>query len=103
VRTRRYGKDEAHRVLALLATYAREDLAAAMARACRYRAFSLTAVERILAAQARPKSALDVLAADARLHLTALMGEEPVPARATAEYRHLLEAPDDGPQDEDAS
>ena len=103
VRTRRYGKDEAHRVLALLATYARADLVAALDRACRYRAFSLTAVARILAAQAQPKSALDVLDADARPRLTALMGEAPVPPRATAEYQHLLEAPDHGPQDEDAS
>ena len=103
MRTRRYGKDEAHRVLALLATYARADLVAALDRACRYRAFSLTAVERILAAQAQPKSALDVLDADARPRLTALMGEAPVPPRATAEYQHLLEAPDHGPQDEDAS
>jgi transposase len=103
VRTRRYGKDEAHRVLALLATYARADLVAALDRACRYRAFSLTAVERILAAQAQPKSALDVLEAEARPLLAALVGEEPVPARATAEYQHLLEAPDHGPQDEDAS
>jgi transposase len=103
VRTRRYGKDEAHRVLALLATYARADLVAALDRACRYRAFSLTAVERILAAQAQPKSALDVLDADARPLLTALMGEAPVPPRATAEYQHLLEAFDHGPQDEDPS
>jgi hypothetical protein len=55
VRVRRYGKDEAHRVLGLLATYARADLITALERACRYRAFSLTAVERILAAQAQPK------------------------------------------------
>ena len=103
VRTRRYGKDEAHRVLALLATYARADLVAALDRACRYRAFSLTAVERILAAQAQPKSALEVLEAEARPLLAALVGEEPVPPRATAEYQHLLEAPDHGPQDEDAS
>ncbi len=103
VRARRYGKDEAHRVLALLATYARADLVAALGRACRYRAFSLTAVERILAAQAQPKSALDVLEAEVRPLLAALVGEEPVPARATAEYQHLLEASDHGPQDEDAS
>jgi hypothetical protein len=44
----------------------RADLVAALERACRYRAFSLTAVERILAAQAQPKSALDVLEAETR-------------------------------------
>jgi transposase len=105
VRARRYGKDEAHRVLALLATYAREDLVAALARACRYRAFSLTAVERILAAQAQPKSVLDSLEAEARPHLAALVGDQPVPPRSTAEYLHLLEGsiPEHGPEDEDAS
>jgi hypothetical protein len=40
VRTRRYGKEEAARVLGLLATYHREDLARALERAARYRAFS---------------------------------------------------------------
>lgn len=104
VRSRRYGKDEAHRVLALLGTYAREDLVAALARACRYRAFSLTAVERILAAQAQPKSALDALEAEARPHLRALVGDEPVPPRPTDEYLHLLQAtPEHGPQGQDAS
>jgi len=103
VRTRRYGKDEAHRVLALLATYARQDLVAALERAARYRAFSLTAVERILAAQAQPKSALDSLEDEARPHLAALVGDQPVPPRSTAEYLHLLESKDHGSQDEDPS
>ena len=103
VRTRRYGKDEAHRVLALLGTYAREDVVAALERACRYRAFSLTAVERILAAQAQPKSALDALEAEARPHVAALVGEHPVPPRSTADYLHLFEPPAHDPQDEDAS
>ena len=40
LRTRRCGKDEAARVLGLLATYHREDLARALERAVRYRAFS---------------------------------------------------------------
>jgi len=100
VRTRRYGKDEAHRVLALLATYARADLVAALERACRYRAFSLTAVERILAAQAQPKAPLLVLAEEATASLTGVLGQDPVPPRSTAEYAPLLQA-DDGPQDEE--
>jgi hypothetical protein len=102
VRARRYGKDEAHRILALLATYARADLVAALDRACRYRAFSLTAVERILAAQAQPKSPILALTEDATAHLAALVGAEAVPPRSTADYLSLLEAAD-GPQDEDAS
>lgn len=102
VRTRRYGKDEAHRVLGLLATYAREDLVLALERACRYRAFSLTAVERILSAQAQPKSALDVLQAEAQPRLAALVGDAPVPARATAEYLALFDTKAaDGSEDED--
>lgn len=100
VRTRRYGKDEAHRVLALLGTYARADLVAALQRACRYRAFSLAAVERILAAQAQPKAPLLALADDATASLTDLIGRDPVPPRSTADYAPLLQA-DDGPHDED--
>lgn len=103
VRSRRYGKDEAHRVLGLLATYAREDLLAALARACRYRAFSLTAVERILAAQAQPKSTLATLEDEAAPRLAALVGEDAVPPRPTGDYLHLLDAASEhGPQDEDA-
>lgn len=105
VRARRYGKDEAHRVLGLLASYTREDVIAALARACRYRAFSLTAVERILAAQAQPRSVLDALQAEVRPQLAALVGDQPVPPRSTAEYLPLLEAAssEHGPQDEDPS
>jgi hypothetical protein len=103
VRSRRYGKDEAHRVLGLLATYTRQDLVAALSRACRYRAFSLTAVERILAAQAQPKSALDALQAEAKPRLAELASDEAVPPRPTEEYLHLLTTPEDGPEDEDAS
>src|SRR5206468_9005296 len=56
VRTRRYGKDEAVRILGLLSTYHQPDLRDAIERASRYRAFSLPAVERILAASAAPRS-----------------------------------------------
>jgi transposase len=100
VRTRRYGKDEAHRVLALLATYARADLVAALERASRYRAFSLTAVERILAAQAQPKPPLLALAEEATASLTGVITHDRVPPRSTAEYAPLLHA-DDGPHDEE--
>ena len=102
VRARRYGKDEAHRVLALLATYAPHDLVAALDRACRYGAFSLTAVERILAAQAQPKSSIAALAEDATAQVAWLVGADPVRPRATAEYLPLLEAAD-GPDDDDAA
>jgi transposase len=59
--SQRYGKAQAFKVLALLATYARSDLLAALERAVRFGAYSLNAVERILAVQAQPKSMLDIL------------------------------------------
>ena len=58
---------------------------------CRYRAFSLSAVERILAASAQPRSGLDVLQNEARDHLRRISGEV-VPPRTTAEYQKLLES-----------
>lgn len=100
VRTRRYGKDEAHRVLALLATYTRADLVAALERACRYRAFSLTAIERILTAQAQPKPPLLALAEEATLPRDGVLGHDPVPPRSTADYLALLDTAD-GPEDEE--
>ena len=45
----------------------RKDLARALERACRYCAFSWSAVERILAAQAKPRSTMEALVIDARL------------------------------------
>ena len=50
-----------HKVLALLGTYARADLIAALKRAVRYGAYSFNAVERILAVQARPKTVLGIV------------------------------------------
>jgi transposase len=91
VRTRRCGKNEAARVLGLLATYHREDLARALARATRYRAYSWSAVERILAAQARPRSAWESLQTEAQDQLDEVLRRESVAARPTAEYQTLLE------------
>jgi hypothetical protein len=87
----RYGKDQAHKVLALLGTYHRQDVIVALERAVRFRAFSLSAVERILAVQARPKTPLDALADEERQHLRPLLEDRPVPPRATGEYQSLLE------------
>jgi hypothetical protein len=102
VRERRYGKDEAQRILALLATYTHTDLVAALSRACRYRAYSRTAIERILAAQAQPKSPMLALTEEATTQLAALVGADAVPPRSTADYLPLLDTAD-GPQDADAS
>src|SRR6266581_4820644 len=90
VRTRRYGKDEAVRILGLLSTYHQTDLRDAIERASRYRAFSLTAVERILAS-AQPRSALESVDDQARQHLDELLRQNPIPPRATADYQPLLE------------
>lgn len=91
VRTRRCGKNEAARVLGLLATYHREDLARALERATRYRAYSWSAVERILAAQARPRSAWESLQTEAQDQLDEILRRESVAARPTAEYQTLLD------------
>jgi len=91
VRARRYGKEEAARVLGLLGTYHREDLARALERAARYRAFSWSAVERILAAEARPRSGWEALQAEAREQLEESLRQSGVSARSTAEYQSLLE------------
>lgn len=91
LRTRHHGKDEAVRVLRLLAVYRREDLARALERAVRYRAFSWSAVERIVAAQARPRSGMESLAIEAQEHLNEILQQTSLTPRSTAEYQPLLE------------
>lgn len=100
LRARRNGKDEAARVLGLLAVYRREDLARALERAVRYRAFSWSAVERILAAQAKPRSTMESLAIEAREHLDEILRQEPLAPRSTAEYQALLEETADENQED---
>ena len=91
----RYGWDHAQKVLALLGIYHREDLLAALERAVRYGAFSAKSIERILAIQARPKTAMDRLAEDQPPHLAELLGDDPTPPRPATDYQHLLfEEPD---------
>src|SRR6266508_3822863 len=91
LRSRRNGKDEAGRVLGLLTVYRREDLVRALERAVRYRAFSWSAVERILAAQARPRSGWESLQAEAQDQLDEILRQSPVATRSSAEYQALLE------------
>jgi hypothetical protein len=92
----RYGKSQARRVLALLGTYATKDLLAALDRAVRFGAYSARAVERILAACARPKTVLEALTDDCaeatRQQLQPLL-DEPVRPRPLTEYQHLVERP----------
>ncbi len=96
----RYGKDHAQRVLALLGTYARADVLAALERAVRYGAYSYTAVERILAVQARPKGILQTLAEQGRQHLQPLLDEPPVTPRPTTLYQPLCEEASDPHEEE---
>jgi transposase len=87
LRARRHGKDEAARVLGLLTVYRREDLVRALERAVRYRAFSWSAVERILAAQAKPRSAMEALTIEAREQLNEILRQIPLDSRPTSEYQ----------------
>jgi transposase len=89
--SQRYGKDHAQRVLALLGTYARADVLAALERAVRYGAFSHTAVERILAVQAQPKSLLQTLADEGRQQWPPLLDDPPVTPRPTTQYQPLCD------------
>jgi transposase len=95
----RQGKYQAQHVLALLASYERSDWLAALERAVRFGAYSRAAVERILAATAKPRSILACLAEQERQHLEPYLRDDPVAARPTAAYQHLLtpEASSDGP------
>jgi hypothetical protein len=86
----RSGKNQAERVLALASAYPRTDVLSALERAVRYGAFSLQAVQRILAARGRPKAPLDALADDHRSYLERLLDGEPTPPRPTSDYQALL-------------
>ncbi|MGH9579589.1 MAG: IS21 family transposase [Terriglobales bacterium] len=99
LRDSRYGKSQARKVLALMNTYARKDLIAALERAVRFGAYSVQAVMRILAAQFQPKSVLAMLAEEERRRLQPLL-DEPVSPRPLADYQHLLH---DGSNHEPAS
>jgi len=86
----RCGWDQAQKVLSLLGTYRRQDLLAALERAVRYGAFSAKAVERILAVQAQPKTALDRMAEEESSHLEELLSDDPTPPRPATDYQQLL-------------
>jgi transposase len=84
------GKLQAQHLLALSAHYRREDVLAALERAVRFGAFSLAAVRRILAAQARPKPLLEELADAQREALDPRLRQEPIGPRPTSAYQSLL-------------
>lgn len=84
------GKLQAQQLLALVAHYQRDDVLKALERAIRFGAFSLAAIRRILAAQARPKPLLDELAQLHKDTLDPSLREEPIGPRPTSDYQHLL-------------
>ena len=91
LKSRRYGRKEAARVLALLSTYTQADVIAAIERAVRYHAFSSPAVERILAAQATPRPAAELLQDECRFTIAPGLSADTVAPRDTAEYQPLLD------------
>jgi transposase len=103
IRRRRYGKDEAQKILALLETYARRDLLAAIERAVRYGAYTRSAIERILAVSATPRPALDKLAEQESQQLKSLLGERPVQPRSSKEYGELFRPEPSEPTHDEAT
>jgi transposase len=106
LKKQRCGKHQAGRILALLRTYHRDDVLAAMERAVRYHAYALSSLERILAMQATPKPSWQTLGQDHQQILEQLTETESIQPRSSAEYQHLLfeeDDSDDHPQRLDAS
>lgn len=103
----RYGKRQAGRVLALLGSYHRADLLAAMERALRYHAYSLSALERILSLQAAPKTSWQALSESEQDLLRKLTETPSIRPRSSEDYQYLLfeepaaDAPDEAPRRDD--
>jgi ParB-like chromosome segregation protein Spo0J len=78
------------------------EVVAALERAARFGAFSLRSVERILAAQAQPKTPLETLGDQQQRHLREILEDRPISPRPTADYEQLCpqEPPDDEPPPE---
>lgn len=96
----RCGKHQARRVLALLVAYQREDALAAMERAVRYHAYSLSSLEQILALQATPKAGWQSLSDRQQETIRGLTEAGSIDVRSSAEYQYLLfpENESDDPQ-----
>jgi len=87
---KRAAKRQAQGVLALLASYHRADVLAAMYRAVRYHACSLSSLERILSIQAQPKPSWEQLSEGDQETLRRLTEAESIEARDSREYQYLL-------------
>ena len=90
LQSQRNGWQQAEKVLALLATYRTADFQAALERAVRYGAFSLSSMQRILAVQAQPKSSLEHLAEEAAQQLPDILQLPDTTPRPPAAYQTLL-------------
>jgi hypothetical protein len=90
LKKQRYGKRQAQRVLALANAYHGDDVLAAMERAVRYHAYSLSSLERILNAQATPKASWQVISEQQQEILRKLTESDSIDARPSAEYQYLL-------------
>jgi transposase len=90
LKKQRCGKHQAQRVLLLLHAYQRDDVVAAMDRAVRYHAYSLSSLERILAAQATPKTSWQSVSQQQQEALLELSEAESIEPRSSAEYQYLL-------------
>jgi transposase len=90
LQSQRNGWQQAEKVLALLATYRTADFQAALERAVRYGAFSLSAMQRILAVQAQPKSCLELLAEEAAQQIPDILRPPATTPRPLTDYQPLL-------------
>ena len=89
LKKQRYGKRQAQRVLALASAYHRQDVLAAMQRAVRYHAYSLSSLERILNT-ATPKASWQVLSENQQELMRKLTDASSIEPRSSAEYQYLL-------------
>ncbi len=90
LKKQRYGRRQAQRVLLLLGAYQRGDGLAAMERAVRYHAYSLSSLERILSMQATPKASWRLLSETQQDTLRKLTESDSIDARSSEEYQYLL-------------
>ncbi|MEW5748991.1 MAG: IS21 family transposase [Candidatus Thermoplasmatota archaeon] len=86
----RYGREQARKILRLLEIYHKRDLIAALEHATEYRAWRLSAVERILAARAQPRTLTETLGRQASQQLEDRLREPRVNPRPTGAYSHLV-------------
>lgn len=81
------------RVLQLRSTWTVSDIIAAIEHAARYQAWSADAVERIVAARARPRTLEDHIAQNARAHIRQAIAQSPVQQRSVRAQARLLVPP----------